>query len=127
MAASQETLDKAFDAIVAAALAGERAPQTDDFYDICGYSGAAVVRPLVNAGRIRSEVYALNYRVFQILTGPHAGERTKEPPTAAPPYYKISDPRVRKRLFELTKGVAGVIETEPGPMPKRKVLRFPDW
>ena len=36
-------------------------------------------------------------------------------------YYRISDPRVRKRLFELTKGIAGVFETEPGPMPKRKV------
>ena len=28
-------------------------------------------------------------------------------------YYKIGDPRVRKRVFELTKGVASVFETEP--------------
>lgn len=73
-------IERDFALLVAAAVAGERCPQNYPFGPIKSISA------LVKAGMIRTEIYALNWRVAQILDGPHAGKRTKEPPMGGEPY-----------------------------------------
>lgn len=48
--------------------------------------GSEVFRALANAGKIRIEIYSLNWRVVEILTGVLAGKRTMEPPHGGVPY-----------------------------------------
>lgn len=82
MPVTQQQLDAVFDRIVQAAVNGERCPQT-------GHDGftSAITTALARAGRILIEVYARNWRVVEILTGPHKGKRTMACPhnrSAAP-------------------------------------------
>lgn len=77
-----ERIEEDFMRIVAAAVAGERCPQSAPF----GPISSASVSALFGAGRIRSEVYSLNWRVITILTGEHAGLRTAPPPHGGQPY-----------------------------------------
>lgn len=65
--------DAAFDKIVASAVANERCPQNDKI-------PAAAFSALAREGRIRVRVYRKNYRVVDILVGPHAGAQTKDAP-----------------------------------------------
>lgn len=82
------TSEEAFALIESAAAAGERCPQSG----IYGHSAltSTVTTALANAGRIRIEIYAWNFRVAEILTGPHAGKRTAASPTGQKPW-KIID------------------------------------
>lgn len=66
------TADEAFALIEAAALKGERCPQGAPY----GPLQRNAVTALRRDGRIRFELYALNWRVATILTGQHAGKRT---------------------------------------------------
>jgi hypothetical protein len=65
-------LDRNFALLEAAAVAGERCPQTSPH----GPIDPGAISELFKAGRIRSEVYVTNYRVVTILVGPHAGKST---------------------------------------------------
>lgn len=72
-----------FALLVAAAVAGERCPQTKPHGPIHEGSLSA----LWQAGRIKSEVFAHNWRRVTILTGEHRGATTKGPsPLNGPPY-----------------------------------------
>lgn len=74
-----ERQDDTFARIVAAAVAGERCPTTDQ-----GLSSANV-SALAHAGRIAVEVSTHNWRRVTILEGEHAGKST-----AANPLKKFS-------------------------------------
>lgn len=74
-----------FEQIAAAARIGARAPQRDELPPGASYG----LRTLVEQGRIRIEIYALNYRVFEIRKGDLKGMRTQAPPKQAPPWKVI--------------------------------------
>ena len=61
-----------YELILAAALAGERCP----FSHPHGPLATGTPRALIDAGRVRFELYRHNWRVAVILTGPHAGQKT---------------------------------------------------
>lgn len=71
-----------FRLLEAAAAAGERCPQSNPHGPMSSESIAA----LIEAGRIKSEVYAHNWRVVTILDGPHKGRKTAPPPAGGSPY-----------------------------------------
>jgi hypothetical protein len=79
----KERVDLCFQAIVDAAIKGHRCPEN-------GSHGVNTqrCRALANAGDIKIEVFARNYRVVTILTGRHAGLKT------APPPYKVAQPKL---------------------------------
>lgn len=79
---SKNRIDSDFRLLEAAAVAGERCPQNQPFGPIHSYS----IRTLVNAKRIRSETYGLNWRRVVILEGPHKGKATAPPPNGGAPY-----------------------------------------
>jgi hypothetical protein len=79
---SAATLERDFRLIAAAAIAGERCPQSYPH----GTISAACVTALVRAGRIRSEVYRGNWRVITILKGEHKGKSTAPYPDGGSPY-----------------------------------------
>jgi hypothetical protein len=72
-------LDMNFKLLEAAAVAGERCPQSYPH----GPIDSGAVAALVEAKRIRSEVCGKNYRVVTILTGPHKGRSTAPHPGAS--------------------------------------------
>lgn len=76
------TNERDYALIEAAAIAGERCPQSQPF----GPLSKTGVTPLCRAGRIRIEIYAPNWRVATILTGPHVGKSTKPAPSGGKPY-----------------------------------------
>jgi hypothetical protein len=78
---SDAALDKAFALLVEAADVGERCPKT-----IGGPLAKDALTALVRAGRVRSEVYAHNYRVVTILVGEHAGKSTAPHPAGGKPF-----------------------------------------
>lgn len=75
-------IEQAFGLIEAAAVAGARCPQNEPHGPIA--SGA--VTALVEAGRVKSEIYAHNWRVVTILAGPNRGQTTAPPPLGGSPY-----------------------------------------
>ena len=85
-----------FAAIVKAALAGNRCPMNGRE----GFPGLEVnaVRALAHAGRIRIEVYPHNWRVVEILDGPHTGKRTAPPPDPMWRPYLIIDKDGSRKL-----------------------------
>lgn len=78
----EQKIEASFALIEAAAMAGERCPQTNPHGPIPG----GAVTALVEAGRVRSEVYAHNWRRVVILVGPNKGKATAEPPGGGIPY-----------------------------------------
>lgn len=72
MALSEKQLNATFDALVAAAVAGERCPQSQPF----GPFPPSATGILARAGRIRVEIFTLNWRVVTIMEGPHRGKTT---------------------------------------------------
>jgi hypothetical protein len=75
-------IEASFALLVAAAVAGKRCPQNEPF----GPIQRGTVERLIEAGRIRSEVYAVNFRRVTILTGEHAGKSTAAHPKGFAPY-----------------------------------------
>lgn len=87
-------LDKGFRQIVAAAKAGQRCPTNRTQENPTGELRAGVTTALVKAKRIRVEIFAHNWRVVEIIDGPHAGLRTAPPPYKfATKPYKVLDGR----------------------------------
>lgn len=74
-------LETCFRAIEAAAIAGERCPDNT----VQGVQSHYVKR-LADQGRVRVLIYRHNFRVVEILAGPHAGKSTKPPSEPGPPY-----------------------------------------
>ena len=79
---SVKSFDAEFCELEAAAIAGKRCPQSWPH----GPLRSGSVSALVELGRIRSEVYAKNWRVVTILEGPHKGKSTESPPSLGVPY-----------------------------------------
>lgn len=71
----QARLDAAFRTLETFASAGMRCPEN-------GTHGieSPLTTALARAGRIRILIYAHNWRVVEIVTGPHAGAKTELPP-----------------------------------------------
>jgi hypothetical protein len=88
MALSDQEIDRAFALIEQAAVKGERAPQCQPFGPLRVGASTALYR----AGLIRGEIFAGNFRRFTILSGPHRGKATANPPTSGPPY-RVLDQR----------------------------------
>lgn len=82
MAFSRKLLNDSFAAVEIAAITEQRCPQNEPF----GPLKSGVLTRLARAGRIKVEIYALNWRVVTILSGPHTGTRTKPAPRGAKPY-----------------------------------------
>ena len=78
------TQDRCFAILEAAAVKRERCP-TGPELRVLGVSGANT-GILAKAGRIRVEVYGKNWRVIEIMEGPHKGARTMECPDGSKPY-----------------------------------------
>lgn len=70
---SKEVLDRNFALIEAAAANGDRCPQASPHGPIHPSTAPA---DLARAGRIRIEIFTLNWRVATVLEGPHKGKRT---------------------------------------------------
>lgn len=87
-----------FDQIVAAAMAGVRCPQND-------LIPSAAFSRLAREGRIRVSVYARNWRVVEILEGPHAGKSTADDPMrrAGEKPYKVIDANAMQRRSDIPK------------------------
>jgi hypothetical protein len=79
---SADLLEKNFRLFKAAAVADERCPQNHPH----GPVNSGAVSALIKAKRIRSEVYAKNYRVVTILTGQHKGKSTAPATPGESPY-----------------------------------------
>lgn len=69
-------MDKAFPLLEQAAIAGERCPQSRPH----GPLHTAATGLLARAGKIRVEIFSLNWRVVTILEGPHKGKHTARCP-----------------------------------------------
>lgn len=75
-------LDDNFKLLEAAAIVGERCPQSHPH----GPIDSGAISELIEAKRIRSEVYAFNYRVVTILVGPHKAKSTAPAAHGLVPY-----------------------------------------
>ena len=82
-------IQEGFAAIERAALKDERCPTNISMENPAGTLRSGITTALVKEGKIRIEVYAQNYRVIEILTGPNAGKRTKAPPNKAWKPYRV--------------------------------------
>lgn len=84
---SSAAVEDGFQQIEHAALNGLRCPinKTHGY----GTLRMGVTSELVKQGRIRVEVYAHNWRVIEITSGPNAGKRTAPPPYKDWKPYKI--------------------------------------
>lgn len=71
----------AYALIHAAAIAGDRAPKNPELN-----GGSSTVRKLIDLGKIRVEIYAHNWRVFELIDGPDSGARTAEDPKGGGPH-----------------------------------------
>ena len=78
MVRSAKRIEETFALIEAAAIAGARCPQGYPY----GPLDNDAMQWLYRSGRIRGEIMAHNFRRVTILTGPHAGKRTADPPKA---------------------------------------------
>jgi hypothetical protein len=83
MTIPEATLEACFDALCDLAIADERCPGNQELADQLRRRGFTktdrAVSELVRQGRVRIKVGAPNYRVVEILTGPHAGKHTLRP------------------------------------------------
>lgn len=95
MSLSQEYIDLAYEILVLAAIKGERCPaNSHDGVDGIPDGATGALRA---AGKIKVEIYARNYRVVEILTGPFAGKRTAPPPNPnLKPYLILGQTTERK-------------------------------
>lgn len=81
-----DAIERGYVEIERAAVAGERCPRNQGWgceagkYVLVGGLQPGVTTVLARQGRIRIEIYPHNFRVVEILSGPHAGKRTAAPP-----------------------------------------------
>lgn len=86
-----ENLERVFAMIEGAAIETVRCPKKDEL----GSHAGVATKELTLRGRIRIEIFNLNWRVAEILVGPNKGKRTEPPP---PPHthskpWKVLDVR----------------------------------
>lgn len=99
MALTPYILNNVFATLVAAARAGQRCPVTAR-EGVPGLPTGAT-SALARAGKIKVEVYAHNWRVVEILEGPHAGARTAPcPHENRGPYLIIGRETIRNTTVE---------------------------
>lgn len=121
---TQADLDAAYALIEQAAIKGERCPQNHPHGPL--FVGATTA--LCKLGKIKIEIYAINWRVIALLEGPHKGKRTKAPTwKCGPPYRTIQPDDFRDRTVKLTKRKITVpviraprVATSPSSAPKPK-------
>lgn len=82
----RKAIDLGFAAIERAAIHGARCPTTKTRENPAGGLPSGVTSELLKQGKIKVEVYAHNWRVIEILVGPHAGKRTLAAPHGRRPY-----------------------------------------
>lgn len=83
----RQSEDEVFALLVAAAIAGERCPQTQPHGPV---ENRQAVSTLAYAGKIKVDIYFHNWRVVTILEGEHRGKSTAACPKAdAKPYRTI--------------------------------------
>jgi len=80
MPIARQLLDDGFAEIERAAVSGARCPTNRSQENPTGTLRIGVTTELVKEGKIKIEVFAHNWRVVEILTGPNAGKRTQKPP-----------------------------------------------
>lgn len=80
-------IERDYALIEEAAVAGTRCPQRKPNGPLNNKS----ISRLAREGRLKSEVYACNWRVVTILTGPHQGAATAPPPYACGDPYIVMD------------------------------------
>lgn len=117
---SRFSSDDAFALLQSAAIAGDRCPQAG----IHGFSSltSAVTTALAHAGRIRIEIYAWNFRVIEILTGPHAGKRTAPGPNGQKPWKIIDANGTRTRRGTVNFGRQGRSQpSAPRPLTREEL------
>jgi hypothetical protein len=85
MARKLQSADEVFALLQAAAIAGERCPQSRPHGPIVDPS---MTTRLAREGKIKVEIYAHNWRRVTILVGEHAGKATAGPPKAEWKPYK---------------------------------------
>ncbi len=81
-----ETYLRLFQILQDAAVAGERCPQTHELRHLHKIPEAYRPTQLADMGWVRVEIFALNWRVVEIMIGDHKGARTKEAPSGGQPY-----------------------------------------
>lgn len=104
-----EVVERCFAVLEAAAVAGRRCPGNDT-----GAVSSDLVGMLARAGRIKVEIYALNFRVVEIMTGPNAGRRTKARPHDSSPPWKVIDKNGSHTDTSVQRQIA---RQEPPPRP----------
>jgi len=77
-------LDAAFRTLEQLAAANGRCPSNQEI-------GHGVIAALAGAGKIEVEIYGRNFRRVTLLSGPHAGAATKEPPGPTWRPYAVTD------------------------------------
>ena len=93
-------LDRAFKTVEAAALRGERCPLNSKNGVVAGLQHGALPA-LARAGRVRIEVYPHNWRVVEIIAGPHRGRCTARPPNHAWRPYRVIDRKGSHYAYEV--------------------------
>lgn len=90
------------------ALEGKRAPTNQYTFPTCDdYSGTTLIGRLIKDGYLRSETYAHNWRVLEIMSGQFKGARTMAAPYPGPPYKVVDHPEMRELGIEFpTDGTA---------------------
>lgn len=93
---SASQIDKAFTLLEHIALAGARCPCTSGPY-ASNMLTSELIGALARDGRILVEIYAHNWRVVTLLTGPHKGKHTAHSPSkfAKTPYQTIDSTGAR--------------------------------
>lgn len=109
MAVTQAVLDRNYALIEAAAIKGERCPQSKPHGPLDGAAPAALAR----AGRIRLEVFVHNWRVVTIMEGEHKGKTTAPCPQEGRVPYRI----IYKDHIDVRHGIRGQRFVAPVTLP----------
>lgn len=83
---TQKREDELFAVLEECAVKGERCPTVDQLQYVHNIPTTYQPARLARQGRIRVEVWRLNWRVIEIMEGPNKGRRTQEAPTGTAPY-----------------------------------------
>ncbi len=84
-------LDQVFAALCRYAAAGDRCPQSQALLPGTAiWLQSAHTSALARAGKIRIEIFRLNWRVITILKGEHKGKSTAPDPSGGFPYLTVN-------------------------------------
>ncbi len=116
-----EALTAVYELLVDAARKGARCPQSEEIKNFCltralpyASKASAITTELARTGKIRITIYGRNWRVVEILQGPHRGARTQPDPKNG--FLKLTIPSEAWRLgirARPTKAQAATAATTP--------------